>query len=518
MEKTKCIYRRMTWRFISSLLLSLCFVQGASAAQYYWSTSYVLGTQFPNPKAACDAIAAKKKQESPYVTKGVPVPLSETYVRCEVYIAVPPNPEGQAYDYGISRNGNECISPSVWDSSVMGCVTPEPEPDDPCAEKAGQQITFSTTADNIVWEACISSCSVAVTSLGATSQPKSFGPVYAHYTGTFTGEQCDTDTPTAQETDGIPDATESESEKECEATQTVEDAEGRVHTINSCTTTDSTRDNQKCVAAGGSVGEIDGVKACIAAGKGPSTTEKTTKEDKEKTTEPDGSKTQSDTTTTTTTKCKGGVCTSTTTTTNNTSKTNSDGTDGGSSSSCKGSNCGSGGQAVGDDGDEESDGDEEAEGECDPETDPNRCGQSSVSGEECDATVLCSGDAIQCAIMRQQKIQQCADQEFRELTPEKETQVRNALETEFSGESFQPFEADSESTFDLTSMISTTSHFSSSCPVFPDFSFTAIGGSTVNVNLNDLSAQLCDFFRWMGFLVVAFAMRRGVEIVAAGFN
>ncbi|MER1039325.1 hypothetical protein AAA621_30640, partial [Pseudomonas aeruginosa] len=87
-------------------------------------------------------------------------------------------------------------------------------------------------------------------------------------------------------------------------------------------------------------------------------------------------------------------CNTTTTTSTTNNKTNSDGTDGGSSTECKGPGCKPSGEGAGGD----SEGEEKEEEK-----------ESKVSGDEsCDAVIACEGDAIQCAMLKQEKKQTCA--------------------------------------------------------------------------------------------------------------
>jgi hypothetical protein len=333
--------------------------------------------------------------------------------------------------------------------------------------------------------------------------------MFAYHTGIFTGEECPQDTPGADTEPPPPAPTEDEEEQDCGPTERVEDAEGRIHLINKCTTTTTNRDNQGCAARGGSIGTIKGVQACIEQQKGPKTTETKKEETKTETKNPDGSKKNENTTTTTKTECKGGVCTTTTTTTNNSTKTNADGSPGGSSSNCKGDKCpgtgtggngggGGGSSGNGDQGDEETP-------------------KSSVGGEACDAAVTCTGDAVQCAILRQQKTAQCDAAKFREVTPKKEAELKTSIETEFSGEKYSPIKADADSTFTLDGMIDTSSRFSKVCPAIPEFSFPSIDGQSISVSMTWV-ADWCQYLVWIGYLIVAFGMRRAAEIIAGGMN
>jgi len=358
------------------------------------------------------------------------------------------------------------------------------------------------------YEFCVNKCSAAVTSVEATSTPKAFGPTYIYYKAMFTGESCAEDTPQPETAPAPPDLTESEEDKDCGPVERVQDAEGRMHEISKCVTEQSTRENQQCTAKGGSMGDVNGVATCIESKKGPTTTETKKEEKKETTTEPDGAKKESNTTTTETTVCKGGTCTTTKTTTNNSTKTNADGSSGGGSSSCKGDKCSEGGKEGGTGGGGGGSGSNEGEEEK-PE--------SSVGGEACKAEVVCTGDAIQCAILRQTKKAQCDQEEFQSLAPEKVTAAKQELETEFAGSEYQPLKADGAGTYDLSSMIDTSSTVSSSCPTLPAISVT-VNGTSQNVDIGQYMPDLCKYIVWFSYLMVAFAMRSAAEIVARGLS
>ncbi|MFO1865046.1 hypothetical protein QOT40_29045, partial [Pseudomonas aeruginosa] len=68
-------------------------------------------------------------------------------------------------------------------------------------------------------------------------------------------------------------------------------------------------------------------------------------------------------------------------------------------------------------------------GQCDPAKDPNKCqGGSSISGDgDCKVAIQCNGDAIQCAIVRQEKASRCADEEFRTVDDKKIQDLKNTL-------------------------------------------------------------------------------------------
>lgn len=139
---------------------------------------------------------------------------------------------------------------------------------------------------------------------------------------------------------------------------------------------------------------------------------------------------------------------------------------------------------------------------------------SEIAGLQCEATVACSGDAIQCAIASTQKDTKCI---LEELATIEETEVRQQVQQDFSGSDYQPFgEGESIST-DLSSLIDTSSTIAASCPVFPVLSFE-FNGQTQTFDFSDWLAVLCEFAGWFGAILVIFSMRNGVEVIARGFG
>ncbi|HBO2760765.1 TPA: hypothetical protein L4I51_006469 [Pseudomonas aeruginosa] len=150
-------------------------------------------------------------------------------------------------------------------------------------------------------------------------------------------------------------------------------------------------------------------------------------------------------------------------------------------------------------------------------SDPGAAGSTYSNGG-----LLCHGGtfsclAIQCAIVRQEKAARCADEEFRTVDDKKIQDLKNTLAGEFSGPEYEPITATGENTHDLSKLLDTSGRFSKSCPVIPDFSFPWFG-STQTVSLSSVSSDLCAFFQWFGYLLVAFAMRAAAEIIARGLN
>ncbi|HCF4954023.1 TPA: attachment protein, partial [Pseudomonas aeruginosa] len=97
------------------------------------------------------------------------------------------------------------------------------------------------------------------------------------------------------------------------------------------------------------------------------------------------------------------------------------GTGGGDGGTGGGDGNGGTGGGDGDGGGTGGGGDGGGDGQCDPAKDPNKCGSgSSISGDgDCKVAIQCNGDAIQCAIVRQEKAARCADEEFRTVDDKK---------------------------------------------------------------------------------------------------
>ncbi|MGZ0843280.1 hypothetical protein ACXKGW_29585, partial [Klebsiella pneumoniae subsp. pneumoniae] len=93
---------------------------------------------------------------------------------------------------------------------------------------------------------------------------------------------------------------------------------------------------------------------------------------------------------------------------------------------------------------------------------PNKCGSgSSISGDgDCKVAIQCNGDAIQCAIVRQEKAARCADEEFRTVDDKKIQDLKNTLAGEFSGPEYEPIKATGENTHDLSKLLDTSGRFS----------------------------------------------------------
>lgn len=512
MRKFPCISRLKTWLSTACLLLcSFCLPQVASAADYKWAVrgSTVPSQQFNDWKQACTE--ASKFVGGPWPTIGVsPVGNStDQFVYC--LYERPDYPGGYycSLDCYVVRVGDTCPTGTTWNPTSRKCEG------DPCREKLNTSEPFSRsgvspdgfltlvkssteppTYSYVMQQyGCFSGCKAEVDRGRSKCTARVSGPYTCRGEVIFDGTSCAVSDmpafdPTADLT--LPEPTTDRETKDC-VFSTGPDG------LRNCQISDKTDQ------AGQHCGEFNGQRICVD--KVPQTDEtKIDRQVKEEPTSDGGTKT-TQTDTKTQTKCVGNTSGCTTSTTTKTTVTTKDGngTTTSSSSSCQGASCTSNtnpdadgdgfGDCVGDDCGE---GEEEADSE--------------VAGEGCDVALTCSGDAIQCAILRKEKESYCADEEFREVD---EIELKQELDQHFAQDQYKPLELTADNSFDMSTMFDTSSTLGGgSCPVIQDLTFDY--GESFSVPLQQLSDMICPYYVWMGYLMVAFAMWRAAEIVAKG--
>jgi len=149
---------------------------------------------------------------------------------------------------------------------------------------------------------------------------------------------------------------------------------------------------KECAQNGGVYGSVGGVPTCLPKGSTDSTTVGQPRTSTTTTTNADGSTTTTTTTQTPTTTCVSGQCSTTTTTTTQTTTTPAGGGAGtttNSTTTTTGGGTGAGGEG----------------GNCDPARE--QCAEGSRFGGDCAAGFVCDGDAIQCAMAKQQYVDSC---------------------------------------------------------------------------------------------------------------
>ena len=358
-----------------SFLLPIFFLffsySGSASAQYYgW---YYNGTYYPSADAACNAHFQKVSATNSLV-KSYKIQLNSTgrTVDCRLLNSA----GGVMASTTMGLSGDSCENPGATYNPATGrCEDPPPPPSN-CAPKAGQNTTWTMQRPDLnglgnIEYGCEAGCRI---SLGTSScQPSSEGATtgVCYGVGTFTGAECQVgDNPTGGNPPTDPDPTDPP--PTC----------GPDHVWSGT--------------------------ACVP--KPPEECDPST----------------------------GEVC--------------PPGDDGGDDDGDDdGDNDGDDGDSDGKDGDDDGKGDDDGNGngQCDPATDPNKCAgngtgncdpktdpnqckgdddKASVGGEACDAVLTCSGDVIQCAILRKQKEQVCAWDY---------SKVKSQIESAVSGDSYK---------------------------------------------------------------------------------
>jgi hypothetical protein len=154
---------------------------------------------------------------------------------------------------------------------------------------------------------------------------------------------------------------------------------------------------------------------------------------------------------------------------NSTSKTNADGTSGGTSSNCTGAGCKTGSN---DDTSDDQQDDEQPERTASGDTD-------------CAAALACDGDAIDCAMVRQQKQLRCEVKDQGDL-PKHKDEVKGLI----SGSQFAQEE---DGQIEAPSFLNQGSRFlPATCPAAKSFSLQTNGGRTFQLSYEPLCAAASD--------------------------
>jgi len=136
-----------------------------------------------------------------------------------------------------------------------------------------------------------------------------------------------------------------------------------------------------------------------------------------------------------------------------------------------------------------------AKGDC-PEGQDCKDKESKVGGESCDADLICEGDAIQCALLKQQKKQYCQWQE----DGEKEAQLKGTLEG-WADEEKNAFEGNSEEipvSNLFNDAVNAGRWLASSCPAPKAMH---VFGKSIYLSWE----PLCKFAEWMAPIIVLLA-------------
>lgn len=485
-------------RILIALLLSFISFQ-ASAADYYWYTAGYINNTFSSPSEACQFYVQKAEENAaksyPYHDTrlyAVRMDPGQSAAMCDIYYVYELNKSSWDYRHPLYpsewtysgviayRGGNACPPGKTFDPATGECKAPE---EDKCAPTIGQYVThqhnrgalseggviLQNTLKEPPGAVCDNSCQYAYSGEVPTSCYRFIGAggdqnsAYCTYRYKGNGVKCQaSDTAVA----APPADLSPKREKKNECTQKVTDAEGRTHY--SCLASDKMEDpgNMQC-------GEVNGKFGCVAGKPSPQKTEKEVKTEVSETKASDGSSTTNTTTTNNTTNCTGvNACSTTTSVTNGTSKTNADGTSGGESSTCTGAGC------------KESTGEEEKEEEEEQ--------KDEVTGDECGQPLSCSGDVIQCAVLKQQKQSRC-DWNYQDAKP--------GIESEIAKPEYQVGEDSHDMSGLFSSAIGAARWLPSSCPAPERAGLRTRGAGSVQLSWQ----PTCDFASSMAPVIVAMA-------------
>lgn len=472
------------WWSLSLLLLCCSGVSSASSLSTF-TASYSSVTTSPQSSAAsaCSKLKGMAGLFPNYTAAGVSGSggggaciwrtYSETLVYYGTWSSITTScPFG---DNGSSCNAS-CDLPNVMEGGQ--CITPINE----CAAGSGTSTGWKKT-----WPSfdaynsdpgkpkCTTSqngCSVDICSENGTSECGQDGLTgqYACFgNGTYTGDQQDASE--GGDVDGCEGAA-------CQPPPPVTSSSQQSCTPNvngsfTCVKNDVSSQFSGSECTVGSVGGSTGY-VCVKPDYVPQSHDKTTQDVVTETTNPDGSKTTVTETTTNHTTCKAGACTTTTTTTTTTNGTNPDGSPGDSSTVCTGDKCDN----------PATDKDESKEEESEEEV------ERTASGGDCSASLSCEGDAIDCAVLEQQKLMRCS--------MDWETQ-KGAVIAE-AGKAEYQLQTDEIDVGDLFSGPSAARWLTASCPADRSI-YLSLTGSSITFSWQ----FICDYASGLGNLLVALA-------------
>lgn len=469
---------------MSRILLFLIFSvisYSVAASDYYWANSSNTGAYYLSAEAYCLAKEAQNHaNQGNWVYSGINW-VSPTQAGCKLA-------SGGVFDYAY-RYGSACPSGTEYDSTTGECKSPS----NPCLAKKGQTTKWAITGNTndpntpvrqiksssgtyytFTREPVIDGCEVK-SLVGSKCIFKPDGIFACAGSGQFTGEQKELTSDTVPESVDIqPEPGESTQESEC--TSWTEDAEGRRHMTCNVTT-------EQTLDGGSQCGQVNGEWQCIKPSPKPESTKNASEQKITEETLAGGDKKKTTETTVNKTYCSEGACTTTTTKTTNVTITGSDGSTKSSTDSCTGPGCSKPSQP-----DEQKPPEEEK-----PEP--------AASGLACTESVSCTGDAVQCAMLRTEKEQKCNAEKAGDYN-----EYKDEIEQAVSGDNFKMEEGDEN----ISSVLTNISRFlPSSCPA-PIQINTNLAG-TVSLPLD----QLCSFAEIFGHFFVAFAGLFFIRQIAA---
>lgn len=461
------------------------------AQDYYWkvtrpNNSSITWGMANTPEAACIAATSAADEYTTDASNFVfshTVFISPTRYFCRWNVTT--SGGGSSYtQYYVNRYGSTCPSGTAYNETTGIC-----DPDE-CKAKEGQTtgvsksglkndsfltVTYSATLKRNFYNhsplACVSGCAVDIArSLKCTLDTA--GQYRCGGSGTYNGTSCSSENPSA---DPDPNGTDPVPQE-----KTIDEPciYGTVNGVTSCV-------SRKKIDTEGLFGDSQGACSNPAGCPGADPKSNETKIDTQVTNDPqpngDTKTTKTDTKTTTICQSSDTNCTVTTTTKTTTTTTNGNGTVTSTTGVCSGPDCSS---------NTNPDADGDGWGDCVGDDCGDGNGGSTVNGEDCGVPLACEGDAIQCAILRQEKENNCKWM----LGPDEEA----AVVAQVSGEGFQLEENSVDTSSFFTDAINQGRWLSSGCPSPRTIS---VMGTSVTFSWQ----PICDFAVAMAPIIVAMA-------------
>ncbi|WP_312245210.1 virulence factor TspB C-terminal domain-related protein [Stutzerimonas nitrititolerans] len=451
-------------RIFAVLAVLVLWHSSASAEEYYWS-HFAIGDsrpKFSTPEAACRH-AAESIEGRVHVRIS---PYTPTAFIC--WVSFNGGPEKQ--NYTAVRGGDSCKENAQYNSATGECVAPE---EDECASTEGQVITHEYNGgpvdrpgppDKPPSAICDSQCQYTRTDVvkGCSRflDGDNLTDVFCTVEYKGNGSSCTSGNPSPgnpfdQPPSKPPTKADPSFAKDSKCGDWETQADGTQ--TRSCSSTEESKQPGKVDCSGDS---------CKAGVPPPDYSKTDVKQDIEKKTNADGSTTTKTDTTTDKTSCKGlKPCNSTSKTETSTSEEDADGNPGDSNYECTGTGC------AGDDGDDSEE-----------EDSPER--EAEVGS--CDAGFSCSGDPIDCEILRKQKEQLCLAEEMTDFEKHKPS-----IEAAVTGDKFELNEGDG--VIDVPSFVNQGTRFlPSTCPTAERFSLTMAGGRSFEISYEPLCRAASD--------------------------
>ncbi|MGA4448208.1 virulence factor TspB C-terminal domain-related protein [Ectopseudomonas chengduensis] len=407
------------------LIVSTGFYSVPSMAEYYyWYFSDNPNIKAPSPVEVCSSAPAP----SGFTFAGTVNIVNESSGWC-MYT----NSNTGAGPYGLKsvhRNGDSCPEGHTYNSHNGACEAPQP---DQCESTVGnityREFRFATIGDDgnpsvdPPTSTCVGGCQYSH-DFGNFTSKRDFGPP-DQMVGSFkykgNGISC-SESPTDSVFDGPPsqapvtEAPKYDTNNECSGWETQPDGSLK----RNCTATNKFEDKGEVECKEGSIQQFK-TNCTPSKTKPPQKSETKVEQETTKKENADGSSETTTKTDTTKTNCKGmNPCNSTSKSETDSEKTDADG------------NTTKKGDCVGDD--------------CNPSK-PDGDGMGDEEGEQgeertatvgtCDGGFSCTGDPIDCAILKQQKEQQCYAEEMGDFDGKK-----SDIEGLFQGENFTLPEAE----------------------------------------------------------------------------